>query len=178
MLDEGKSVSDVADAHFGHFLRYRQSINAYCEMKSVKRDFATEVIVLWGDTGTGKTRYAYEQGATPVFFDKGGFIHGFEGQEKLIFDDFDPDMLSRSRFLTLTDRYPCVVNVKGGSRNWAPKVIYITSNHDPRSWYNRCAAVRRRYSEIRHFRAPLKPGSGSGDDEEAVLAEVGDRYDL
>ena len=43
--------------------------------------------------------------------------------------------------LRLLDRYPCQVETKGGSINFAPKKIIILSNKAPEDWYdkNKCA---------------------------------------
>jgi len=51
--------------------------------------------------------------------------------------------------------------VKGGERNWKPRTIYFTSNHDPSGWYGADgepdAAVRRRFSKIVHKTNIMKP---------------------
>lgn len=51
LIDEGKTLLDVADEHFGVFLRYEKSLRSYILLKSDKRNWETEVIVYWGDTG-------------------------------------------------------------------------------------------------------------------------------
>ena len=39
--------------------------------------------------------------------------------------------------LRLLDRYPCQVETKGGSVNFAPKTIIILSNKAPEDWYDK-----------------------------------------
>lgn len=147
-LDEGMQVSAIASTDFAQWCRYRRSFEAYARLALKDRDWITEIHILWGATGTGKTRYAISQGAVMVEMDKGGFMHGYDNQPILLFDDFDPETISRSVFLRLTDRYATTVNVKGGSMSWNPKTIYITSNYSPGEWYSSCPAVRRRFTTV------------------------------
>lgn len=145
---EGTEVRDIADRHFAMWCQYRKAFAEYAALHSVPRTWETEVHIIWGATGTGKTRHAIDAGAAMVEMDKGGFMHGYAGQPILLFDDFDVTTISRSLFLRLTDRYPTTINVKGGSMNWNPKTIYITSNFSPAEWYDSCPAVQRRFTTI------------------------------
>lgn len=163
-LLEGTSLKDLSVSDFPVFLQYRRSLQAFKDLHVVERTWPTVVHVLWGDTGTGKTATAMKEGARPVSVDKSGFFHG-EMSDVMLIDEFEPTMLSRSLFLQLTDRYPMVVNIKGGSRNWAPRHLYLTSNHDPNKWYadengDQDAAVRRRLKEngssIIHLTEPFR----------------------
>lgn len=97
-----------------------------------ERNWVPEVHYVWGPSGSGKTRRAIEAGATKVWF-KDGFFSGYGGEDIVVFDDIDEWTFFKNRnvFLELTDRYKYRINVKGGSRNWKPRVIYITSNYRP-----------------------------------------------
>jgi hypothetical protein len=58
--------------------------------------------------------------------------------------------------LKLLDRYPFRVPVKGGYVQWVPKIIYLTSNLDPTTWYQGAnlknqEAFLARISERKHF---------------------------
>lgn len=152
-IDAGKGELEIADSYFAQYCQYRKSFDAYRQLKSEPRTWETEVHVLWGDTGTGKTRYCIDKGASMIEFDKSGFCHGYKNQSILLLDDFDPETLTRSGFLRLTDRYTTTVNIKGDSKNWNPRVIYITTNFDPRNWYHACPAIRRRFTSITHYPA-------------------------
>lgn len=92
-------------------------------------------IVLWfyGPTGTGKTRTAIE------LAEESGHQHwisndpdlkwfdGYHGQEYAIIDDFRRHGIKFSWVLRLLDRYPLLVQVKGGYVRWTPLVIIVTS---------------------------------------------------
>lgn len=114
------------------------------------RSWDTEVRVWWGETGTGKTLAALEwlgDAVDDVSF-SGDFVVGYNNRASVLWDDFEPGVVRRGKFLRLTDRYPMTVNIKYGSSQWNPKKIGITSNYAPESWYSGSAAVLRRIEEI------------------------------
>jgi len=151
----GATIESIADDHFGAWVQYNKAFVEYKRLKQPKRDWVTNVHVLWGATGSGKSRYAVEQGATFVEYDKNGFMHGYDNQEVVCFDDFDTKTMTREVFLRLTDRYHTTCNVKGGSMTWNPKTIYFTSNLSPHDWYDADMAIQRRITSIKRFNAEL-----------------------
>lgn len=155
-LDAGASLAEVADEHFGSFVRYEKSIRSYKRLKASPRDFVPEVYVLWGDTGTGKTRKAYESAEKPYFHPGGSWFDGFEGQEVAIFDDFSGSCFPIAYLLKLLDRYPMSVPIKGGFVEWNPRKIFITSNMNPKDWYSKALpehvkALERRFTHVEEF---------------------------
>jgi len=158
---EGANMVTVAEWYPNTWAQYRKSLAEYAGMKAVKRHWPTQSVYLWGPTGTGKTMHAHELNPTTVYW-TGHFLNGFSGAEDtLLFDDFDYRKMDWQTFLTITDRYPMNINIKGGWANFAPKVIVFTSNSDPKSWYPDApeatrAAIHRRmdeYGEIKHMEA-------------------------
>ena len=75
---------------------------------------------------------------------------GYDGEPVVVFEETDPADFPRARLLELLDRYRCLINIKGGSRNWAPRAIYFTSNFPP-TMAMEDTALARRVTEIRHF---------------------------
>jgi len=129
---ETKTIEEIADTHFSKWCQYGRQFKEYKALKEVKRDWIPEVILLYGETGTGKTKQAIEAGGVILEYTTGGFINGYNGEDVVIFDDVDINTLPpRTTLLKLLDRYPYSINIKGGTRNWKPKVIYFTSNYDP-----------------------------------------------
>lgn len=123
------------------YLRYMKYLKEYQQdwiaLHPMPREPPT-VEVLIGETGSGKTRYVEEKeeilykvqetSSNTMFFD------GYQGQEAVLIDDFKGNI--RFNFLLqLLDRYNLRVNTKGGTTNWCPKRIYITSNYEPHEWY-------------------------------------------
>lgn len=118
-----------------------------------KRDWLVHNVVLWSEPGTGKTRCAKEAGCTFVEYNN-EFFSGYDGEDIVCFDDFECE-IPKGLFLRLLDRYDMSINVKyDRPRNWKPKTIYITSNTNPKEWYNFNGtgdkAVMRRLCEIKN----------------------------
>jgi len=125
-----------------------------------KRDWAMNIVVYWGPPGTGKTRAVKEAcDATTAFWKDPGnkWFDGYCGQETIIFDDFKCNWFSLGVLVRLLDRYPMRVETKGGSIQFAPKTIYITSQCHPSEWYkesataHESAAILRRITTINYL---------------------------
>ncbi len=143
MLDEGEPMKNVADEHFGSYLRYHRGMNNYLLLSKPKqRDWATETKVYWGPPGSGKTKRAlYEAGEDSYWLAKPGnnqtvFFDGYDGQSTLVIDEFY-GWISRDLMCRLSDRYPLNVQTKGGMVPFLAKTIIITSNAPPDSWWPR-----------------------------------------
>lgn len=94
------------------------------------------VSVFWGRTGTGKSRRAWEEAGMDAFPKDplSKFWDGYRGHRHVVFDEFR-GTISISHILRWFDRYPVIVEVKGGSVVFSATKIWITSNLDPRLWY-------------------------------------------
>lgn len=154
-LEDGKSEREICDNDelFPTWTRYYKSIERWKRLHtSNMRTWATYTTVLWGPPGTGKTKYCLEHGGEHAYWMKkpignAVYFDGYEGQEIVIIDEFYGwlpfDLLCR-----MCDRYPLMVDTKGGMTNFYPKQIFITSNQNPNDWYkNGLGALRRRISE-------------------------------
>lgn len=144
-IKEGKNDEHIYDTHPMLAAKYHKFIEKYRNLKEEKRNWVTECIALYGPPGSGKTRRAVEEGGVFVEYNN-GFFQGYEGEDVVIFDEFDWRYMPRGTFLKLTDRYAYKVNVKGGSRNWKPRKIFFISNDEEPSltWYNGDPAMLRR----------------------------------
>lgn len=138
----------------------------------------------WGDTGTGKTRAAYELVSEDNIFIQNGpnskngamWWDGYHGQKVVIMDDYRPWWCPFSFLLRLLDRYPIQVQVKGGFVNFIPEQIVITTPKTIEDTFTGdyrtpedLAQVRRRVHHVKHFvslngmqlssRAPMEMGT-------------------
>jgi hypothetical protein len=119
-----------------------------------RRNWVMDVRIYWGPSGSGKTRKVWDEFSDIYVKPVGRWWDGYEGQEVVLIDDFDPNNCFDIQFdfyLKLLDRYPMSVEVKGGFVEFTSKRVIFTSNHGPDTWFvnksNR-AAFFRRISEV------------------------------
>lgn len=141
LIDEGKSLKEIANSDPSTFIKCYKGIERYKSLKETKRNWEMEVHILWGRPGTGKTRQVWDKhGIDNVYVKmKNKWWDHYDGEEVVLIDDFDPQHTHECTFdywLTLFDRYPMIVEYKGGSTQFRSKIIYITSNFNPEFWFN------------------------------------------
>lgn len=116
-------------------------------LKPKHRD--VEVIVLWGDSGSGKSRWAYD--TYPDIFSKppGKWWDGYSGQTAILLDDYY-GYIPYHELLNVLDRYPYKAEVKNGYINAQWETVVITSNKPPEQWYTYglTPALRRRIKKM------------------------------
>lgn len=109
----------------------------YLQYNEPKRKWKPHVEWIWGETGSGKSKYAHE--TMPDAYcksDSSKWWDGYDGHENVILDDFRGDWMKLSELLTLLDRYERRIEFKGGSRQFLAKHIIITSCKPPNLCYN------------------------------------------
>jgi len=143
-ISSGASRLAIADEHFASWCRYNRSFDQYRLLTGhANRSWLTETIVYWGPSGSGKTRHALEIAgptsywlAPPRAYGNAVWWDGYDGQDTVVIDEFygwfDNDFMCR-----LCDRYPLVVQTKGGSASMLAKRVIITSNLPPDMWWKR-----------------------------------------
>lgn len=156
-IDEGGSIIDVSQQHFGAFCRYRNSFRDYLLLNSTPRSSMPRISVLWGPTGTGKSFRAFSTGkdAGSMFVlsrpsSRSGtlWFDGFARQKVLVIEEFY-GWIRYDFLLRLLDKYPLNVEVKGSSVSFDCEHIIFTSNRSWRSWYSLpdLSALERRLSK-------------------------------
>jgi len=140
MVLEGWNETDIAREAGPQMIRYSKGIARMRQLiqKPRKRP-EIKVSVLWGSSGTGKTRTAIEMAEAegkPYFKHtcEKDWFDGYDGEEIVIIDDFNSE-ISYPLLLQMLDRHACTVPVKGARVAWQATKIYITSNRHPREWY-------------------------------------------
>lgn len=117
-------------------------VRCYNSLKRIAKDHLVPlpmertVYVFWGTTGTGKSRRAWDEATNSAFpkDPRTKFWDGYDGHEHVVIDEFRGG-IDISHLLRWCDRYPVIVEEKGGSRVFNAKTIWITSNLDPRRWF-------------------------------------------
>ena len=150
-LDEGmRGVTAIANM---------QGINVatkYLTYNEPARDFKPEVIWIWGESGSGKSREAREICGTDIYTKNTPtkWWDGYDAHENVIIDDFRGSWWTLTEMLSLLDRYERQLEVKGGMRQMRAKRIVITSIVHPRMIYGNAGdepieQLLRRVDEIR-----------------------------
>ena len=158
----------IAEENPGMYTRYFRGLHALrAAVIDRPRDKATpkDVIVLFGPTGTGKTRTAIEQ-LTELY---GSYylwdptMHpwwdGYDNHRGVLIDEFR-GQVPFSVIIRLLDRYRMTVQVKGGTRQFVADTIYITSPKHPDEWYkddgsDKVSQLKRRITTVTYLDTAL-----------------------
>lgn len=165
MIKEGVCMREVALECSETFVKFHKGLTAFEALvrskgpRDVLKD-GPEVWVFWGETGTGKSRRAFERwpdAYRKTTSDK--WWDGYRGQETVIFDDFKGSSMRLHDFQTIIDRYPVQVEVKGAYTDLSATRYVFTSNKHPKDWYSKEAdpegTVMRRIREFCEERGRL-----------------------
>jgi len=146
LIDQGYTEKEIADYDFDTWCRSHRALQAYRLLCVTPRTWPMEVIVLYGPPGTGKSKYCMDNYPTAYWKQSGKWWDNYGREETVVLDDFYA-WLRWDVLLRLCDRYPLLVETKGGQCQFASKRIVITSNQEPQLWYksvpNYDAFVRR-----------------------------------
>lgn len=159
----GASHRELINNHVNEYGKYTRFADRVMMMTRPKaHPEGVKVILLYGEPGTGKTRYAEAMDEASYVIPVGSnqlWIDGYDGQETVILDDFAGKMskFSLTSTLRLLDRYPVMVPIKGSHVWWRPKTVVITTNIHPFRWYNwtgranQYHALWRRFHQVFYF---------------------------
>jgi len=118
----------------------------------------------WGVSGSGKSRRAWQEAGLDAYpkCPRSKFWCGYqphrEGHRHIVIDEFRGGV-DVGHLLRWLDRYPVIVDTKGGAVALNATTIWITSNLPPEEWYpnideRTLEAIRRRMT-ITHFSEPF-----------------------
>nr|QKV51265.1 putative replication associated protein [Crucivirus sp.] len=125
-------ICDKIDSYQG--IRAAETFLKYME---IKRSWIPEVIWIYGPTGVGKTHLAHELCETEPWtsLDTGRWFEGYDAHEDVIFDDIRGDFCKFHVLLRLLDRYEYRIEVKGASRQFLARRIFVTTCKPPHELY-------------------------------------------
>lgn len=135
------------------YCRYRsglKDIAAWIQEESAQDFRKLEVNVLYGPTGTGKTRTALKKciektNEYPYIItgDQMSWWDGYDGQKAIIIDEYD-SQITCTQMLNILDGYKLRLPIKG-SHTWAKyTTVYITSNVPPSKWHSMAKTEHRK----------------------------------
>lgn len=169
-IKEGKTDLELVESNPKTLFMLKAVGNARNLLVLPRKD-PPEVYWLWGPTGVGKTKWVEDtypdyQPLTLSGDKHAPFVNGYTGFANcVLFDDFRSEDASMAWLLRITDRYRCVVNMKGYSLPWNPKVIVFTSPIPPDSMYGDedVTQLLRRITEVKNFVTVTGGGIGNTD---------------
>jgi hypothetical protein len=162
------SVVDVAEEHPEVFVKYHRGLKALAFIRSRKDSSAwrdLNVTVIYGATGVGKTKMAFEKARVidemPFSIVNDGdslWWDGYDDEKAIIIDEMAGNFCKYKKLLRILDGHPLRLPVKG-AHAWASWThVYITSSMHPKDWYPKRAEwseLKRRIHSIIHL-DPLK----------------------
>jgi hypothetical protein len=139
IIRQGGSMTDIWNQAPQALIKYYSNLNKAINLSHDERQWPMEVWVYYGPPGSGKSREAFAHKDAywvPTIHEGGAFWldETYHGQETIVFDDYYGQM-PWSTILRITDRYPLVLQSKGGHVKFTSKRIIFTSNASPDSWY-------------------------------------------
>lgn len=136
LVATGPTMKTVIDTLPHQFYKYSTSIVRALPYYQRKRDrtIAPTVHLLYGATGLGKSRWAWD--TFPDLFPKQAskWWDGYNGETVVLFEDY-AGCIAFDEFLRILDRYPLSIQTKGGSCQLLATTFVITSNDLPGDWY-------------------------------------------
>ncbi len=135
--DEENPIKRIANEYFSDFVRYNRGFDRYLAVNQPERHHSTEVIVFYGEPGTGKSYRARHLVDDDKQYWKMGGNHWWDGyrqQELVVFDEFKGG-IPWGQFLQIMDENPLKVEVKGACIEFTSKMVAFTSNAWPKDWY-------------------------------------------
>lgn len=139
-LDEGKTLTEIADTHFSLFLKHHSGLAAYIGKKRpARRTWMTKNLVIFGATGTGKSRFCHDLELLfpgEVYWkSKDKWWGDYNGEPYIVMDEYY-GWLPYDEILRMIDRYVFRPEVKGAHIYVQPRAVIFTSNKEPAEWYH------------------------------------------
>lgn len=154
--EQTEAILEMAEsgAKFVDILRANPSLAIRCPtgilkmINTVQQDrkqtAPLKVYIIWGSTGLGKSHSIFRFLSDPeIVYNKlhptnqqsTDFWEGYDAQEEVLFDDFNPVQYSVRQLLQYLHEWPIRVQIKGGHAKAQYHTVYITSNVPPNMWY-------------------------------------------
>jgi hypothetical protein len=158
MIHTHSSLRSLMDIEPLTYCRFRNGLKDIYSTKLRKYYEKKYVTWIYGGTGKGKTRKAYEDFGYNCWVSSNTlqWFDGYMGQDNVIFDDMRKTSVSFEFLLRLLDGYPMYVPVKGSFTSWDCKRITITSCFSPQQCFNSSknedlAQLTRRIDRVIHL---------------------------
>ncbi len=138
LIRDGATLRTVVDAYPVQYIKYYRGIEKYMRLIEAPRCEVPTVTVFWGSSGIGKSYRARLEAGNDCYVwhpQQESWFDGYDAHRSVIFEEFR-GQLPYGFVLSLTDRYDCRIQYKGGSCQFLATSIWFTSPVHPREWYN------------------------------------------
>lgn len=151
MIRSGASVRTLAAEMPETVIRYSRGLKEYKMVITEPRSHDTELVILWGPPGTGKSHTASTQWPEAYWVSRGNgqalWWDNYAGEKIVILDEFT-GWMTKDIFCRLVDKNQFMVDTKGGRVPFVAELIVCTSNKDPWTWWEApLYGVQRRLEE-------------------------------
>ena len=156
LLQAGKRKGELWESHFEYCMRNHRGIGEYKSV-TAKASPVNKVVVYYGVAGSGKTATCTkdigERSCYEPEENNSGLIsfESYDGQEVILLNDFSSKSLNVCALKRILDPYRgAMLPGRGRSVPNQAKEIYITSNYNPRTWYDaeEWPALERRFTSL------------------------------
>lgn len=114
-----------------------------------------KVFWLYGPPGTGKSQFCYDQDEDVFSPISEKWWDGYNGEKRILIDDFRPNWCSFDKLLKLLDKYPLRIEAKGTSMQAQWNTVYITTPHNIDNTFinseENLAQLHRRVTDVIEF---------------------------
>lgn len=141
-IKSGHNDRYLCDNHPVCFLKFSRT-QAMRQAYQNPRTEMTKCVILYGQTGTGKSSYCKLTfpDADWIEYD-GRFFSTYTNQKVVIFDDQDLSKFTPELIKRLINHTPMKIRVLGAYAEWNPELVVFTTNYLP-SWLDDPAIKRR-----------------------------------
>lgn len=127
-------------------LRGAELLLKYCEEPRPVQDI--EVLWCYGETGSGKSHFAYQNYQNIFRPINEKWWEGYDGHDCILFDDIRGTNVSFERLLQLCDKYPFRIETKGGSRQVKYTKIVFTCPWSVKDFCTKFYSSSDKYSQL------------------------------
>lgn len=143
-IHDGATIREVADEYPKEFIKHHKGFMAYKAINQKGRSFRKphRVELHYGPPGCGKTWTVWEkydpdeEGHLYSKPPNSRWFDSYDGQDVVLFDDFNTGWFSRDEFMQYMDRYHVLVQNKGGHYPLCNSTTVITTTTLPERWYD------------------------------------------
>ena len=169
-----------------YVLKYPKQCKEFLAIEGALHMGIREVTVIWidGPTDIGKSHHAFHMGVNTglsmypfPLSDKTIWFDGYCGEDILIIDELNTQMIPEPMMLRIMDKWPLQCPIKGSmcKANWM--IVVITSNHPPTSIYPELPGpLAGRMARRIHFHVHAETRDELSTKMEQLLVDVQARY--